>query len=269
LICDDRRLSDLDEQLDIAYRQAINQAVDKAKLQAEQRHWLLEVRDGCSDVDCLLWAYEGRINGVRAYAQLEQTTEAQKQARLRDLLTRSPPTLSKTVQPQNRALCMALLSAFVSDPPEAKLLEPDVRTMDWSHPAFREYNRCHGSAGSFLGLGGPENPRAEAPYRLYRKAWEDKRWAGLQQDVLYVQGLVSRGNGFYMAPNGCKEGKLQGVAPEGSTDVYGLSTNALLRYKGEPLAVEAWWSSRGISIGFYELFFNAGPDHLACLWIRP
>jgi uncharacterized protein YecT (DUF1311 family) len=61
LICGDNELSKLDETLHKAYRQAIDRSVDKAKATKEQRRWLKDVRNTCTEASCLESAYQGRI----------------------------------------------------------------------------------------------------------------------------------------------------------------------------------------------------------------
>jgi uncharacterized protein len=70
-VCADPGLSQLDEALGNEYRAAI--AHGDASLKASQQAWLKEVRNPCTTVDCLLHAYEARIDqlrGVAAFADL-------------------------------------------------------------------------------------------------------------------------------------------------------------------------------------------------------
>ncbi len=59
LICADKELSKLDEDLAAAYADALK-STDPAKLKAEQKAWL-KVRNRCADVVCIQAAYRQRI----------------------------------------------------------------------------------------------------------------------------------------------------------------------------------------------------------------
>lgn len=75
LICKSEQLSELDLQLDEAYRAAKSHS-DSAKakdLTAQQRQWLGNVRNRCKNADCLLKAYVGRLNEFDPLADKELT----------------------------------------------------------------------------------------------------------------------------------------------------------------------------------------------------
>lgn len=61
LICSNEELSAADVALAQAYRSARNASSDKAWLSEQQSTWRKTVRDACSDVQCMLSAYEQRI----------------------------------------------------------------------------------------------------------------------------------------------------------------------------------------------------------------
>lgn len=65
VICSDPTLSDLDEQVELAYR-AVGSGRGAAAIRAGQRRWLREVRDKCADVPCLTEAYSARLNALEA-----------------------------------------------------------------------------------------------------------------------------------------------------------------------------------------------------------
>jgi len=62
-ICADKFVSSLDEQLDAAYREAINLAADPQSIARSQRTWLAE-RDRCADAPCLERLYRERISQI-------------------------------------------------------------------------------------------------------------------------------------------------------------------------------------------------------------
>jgi len=70
-ICENRRLSRLDEQLDYWYGRARERAryFDQTNwLVSQQRAWLRQ-RNQCGfDVRCLRWEYRSRIRALRSYA---------------------------------------------------------------------------------------------------------------------------------------------------------------------------------------------------------
>lgn len=61
LICSSKELSAADVALMQAYRSARAASTDKKWLQDQQNSWRKDVRDACSDVQCMLSAYEQRI----------------------------------------------------------------------------------------------------------------------------------------------------------------------------------------------------------------
>ncbi len=65
MICSDPNLSDLDEQVALAYRAAAS-GRDAAAFRAGQRRWLSEVRDKCADIPCLRDAYSARLDALEA-----------------------------------------------------------------------------------------------------------------------------------------------------------------------------------------------------------
>ncbi|MES2826479.1 MAG: lysozyme inhibitor LprI family protein [Pseudomonadota bacterium] len=66
LICSDAKISALDEQLNAAYKAAIETATDKDAFKAQQRDWLKQKRNVCEDVDCLAKTYQSRITTLSA-----------------------------------------------------------------------------------------------------------------------------------------------------------------------------------------------------------
>jgi len=77
LICTNDALSELDTQLDEAYRNAKSKfSVDKAKaLTITQRQWLVNVRNRCKDANCLLAVYKARLDAIDPMADKDVTCE--------------------------------------------------------------------------------------------------------------------------------------------------------------------------------------------------
>lgn len=65
LICEDRRLSDLDEILNRTYKEVLIVSNSYSELKTDQKRWLAKVRSFCKDADCIFEAYEERISDLR------------------------------------------------------------------------------------------------------------------------------------------------------------------------------------------------------------
>lgn len=63
-ICEDSALSSLDEELATTYAQVLAQAdtASRVQLKTKQRQWITQVRNRCSDTECLSNAYRQRID---------------------------------------------------------------------------------------------------------------------------------------------------------------------------------------------------------------
>lgn len=68
-VCDNKLLSALDDELDVAYSNALKVAVDAEGLRAQQRGWLSNVRNSCQNESCLRRVYMERLNALEAYAK--------------------------------------------------------------------------------------------------------------------------------------------------------------------------------------------------------
>lgn len=75
-ICTTPKLSALDDDLGAAYKLAMGSAVDKDKIKADGRNWIAQVRDKCSDVQCLATAYMDRIDEIRTIARFNLSRDA-------------------------------------------------------------------------------------------------------------------------------------------------------------------------------------------------
>ncbi|SOY63712.1 conserved hypothetical protein [Cupriavidus taiwanensis] len=65
LICGDTELARVDQTLAGIYDQKLNASADKRRLREDQRAWLRNSRNKCSDKACLLRSYDLRINELR------------------------------------------------------------------------------------------------------------------------------------------------------------------------------------------------------------
>lgn len=76
LICTDAELSKLDEQLSIAYREALTKGANKASIKQWQKNWLFLTRDSCADLACLKTVYPSHINELRECSKMASTGTA-------------------------------------------------------------------------------------------------------------------------------------------------------------------------------------------------
>ena len=65
LICSSKEISEADVQLNQAYKTAINNSTNVNELKNSQRTWRKTIRDACSNIDCMLNAYQIRINEIK------------------------------------------------------------------------------------------------------------------------------------------------------------------------------------------------------------
>ncbi len=67
LICGSAKLSELDDALDIAYKEARTNSSQEEfrRLVSDQRQWLKESRNNCGDTACLEQAYLSRVNAIK------------------------------------------------------------------------------------------------------------------------------------------------------------------------------------------------------------
>lgn len=77
-ICSNKMLSDLDDQLAIAYKRALDQSSNQNELRKNQREWLKTTRNVCQSEDCLKKVYEQRILMTFLYNE-KQTPSPEKE----------------------------------------------------------------------------------------------------------------------------------------------------------------------------------------------
>ena len=64
LLCSNPRLAEADRRMALAFRGAIHRGADPDSLMQAQRAWIQDARDVCSEVECMLRAYEERISDL-------------------------------------------------------------------------------------------------------------------------------------------------------------------------------------------------------------
>jgi uncharacterized protein len=68
-ICTNEALGGLDEKLADSYKNAISSSPNPSEITNEQRKWLREVRNICTDSNCLIKAYQVRIKDIHEVSQ--------------------------------------------------------------------------------------------------------------------------------------------------------------------------------------------------------
>ena len=74
-ICGDDKLSQLDEDLSAAYKQARKDG-DKNQIRKEQREWIKKERNKCKSITCLRGSYTNRISELSSYESEEDIINA-------------------------------------------------------------------------------------------------------------------------------------------------------------------------------------------------
>jgi|WetSurMetagenome_2_1015567.scaffolds.fasta_scaffold10503_1 uncharacterized protein len=77
-ICSNQQLSKLDDELDRAYKNTLQVAIDPASLKEEQRAWLTDKRNVCQDVACLTRVYKQRLESLATYSERERIVDSRK-----------------------------------------------------------------------------------------------------------------------------------------------------------------------------------------------
>ncbi len=65
-ICNDSKLSDLDDLLMQSYKKALANSTDPDVIKSQQKEWLKNVRNKCQDSDCIKRVYEERISSLNS-----------------------------------------------------------------------------------------------------------------------------------------------------------------------------------------------------------
>jgi uncharacterized protein YecT (DUF1311 family)/predicted Ser/Thr protein kinase len=68
LVCSDQELAALDQRMADLYQLGLTHVADTNEFFGEQRSWLTEQRDACTDKACLLTAYNARIEDLKRWA---------------------------------------------------------------------------------------------------------------------------------------------------------------------------------------------------------
>ena len=133
LICGDAELSKLDEELNAAYKAAVQDKTKADVVKQAQKQWMKE-RSGCADAACVKGAYEARLQSL---ASVSEKAIVKQKMKPRFTVTEGKGwtvcesyvkflnTLSETLPEEAYPVCHLKLS---SDFPDLK--EPDWETLD-------------------------------------------------------------------------------------------------------------------------------------------
>lgn len=61
MLCSSQRAAAAEQRMALAFRAAFGHTADREALRADQQRWQSSVRDACTEIDCLLKAFEERI----------------------------------------------------------------------------------------------------------------------------------------------------------------------------------------------------------------
>lgn len=150
LICESEALSAMDEKLAEAYQAALKQTATPVALKQRQQSWLKDLRQYCKTVTCLEGSYWARIReledgqGAKVYdtPELKIRREADKAAKVKEILAQHPLRLYEGTKEKNRAFCQGFYDALRTASPKITYIEPVFRTDDPTHPALGEYLAC-------------------------------------------------------------------------------------------------------------------------------
>jgi uncharacterized protein YecT (DUF1311 family) len=153
MICSDKEISKLDEEMDRAYKKALSLVSYKQQMKRQQQEWVKTLRNACEDEPCLQREYRDRIaalNSTLAAAAYKRKPEDPKVERERVIafakkLKWKKPYDWKEGDKQSlekRQFCEALLADLQAGK-DVEFIEPIVRTDDYNDPKLQAHlGRC-------------------------------------------------------------------------------------------------------------------------------
>lgn len=128
LICSDSQISELDSRLGEIYAAARTQSSNSDQIKHEQRDWIKNVRNKCTDIDCFRNAYAARISVLASLAPptlAHSTSEAQTTtASVADAIKPDTPVVQSKVEAEPQATKIAVNVA--AQPPRVVNLPPST-----------------------------------------------------------------------------------------------------------------------------------------------
>lgn len=130
IICDNPEISELDEELSVAYKAALKDNQQADSIKQTQKQWMKD-RNSCKDVDCVKSAYQNRLFALK---QIHPNVVADNSHRQK---TTTPPYELLQEEPYEplSEICgefTAMLNAFGPK-------EPQMRCEQKLHPAFPKF----------------------------------------------------------------------------------------------------------------------------------
>jgi len=153
MICSDKGVSTLDEEMDRAYRKALALVSYKDQMKKQQQEWIKTLRNVCKDETCLQREYRDRIAALKstlAASALKRKPEDLKAERDRIIAVAKKLKWEKPYDWKEndkesltkRQFCEALLADLQAGK-EVEFVEPIVRTDDYNNPKLQAYlGRC-------------------------------------------------------------------------------------------------------------------------------
>ena len=148
LICGDAELSKLDEELNAAYKAAVQDKTKADVVKQAQKQWMKE-RSGCADAACVKGAYEARFSTLTSTDndRVQQDTSAMSEKAKGEMVSkilngREVTLRSVLYTPEDVKFCNGLLDDFKQQR-GIEYIEPKFRTNDYNHPELAKLrNQC-------------------------------------------------------------------------------------------------------------------------------
>ena len=191
MICSDKEVSTLDQEMDRMYKKALALVSYKAQMKKQQQEWIRTLRNACEDEACLLREYRDRIaalNSTLAAAALKRKPEDPKLERERIIAVSKKLKWKKPYDWKEgdeeslakRQFCEQLLADLQAGR-EVEFVEPIVRTDDYNDPRLQAYlGRC---------------PKLK-PYRTV--VYQPRIWEHLEEEKVPEDAREEYGRIFYL-----------------------------------------------------------------------
>lgn len=159
MICGDAQLSELDEKLNNAYRNALKSNPDRNLIASSQKQWLKRLYHFCRSNECLKGAYYARINVLSERQELltnqfllpDNKKEYTKAETTKKLLLLNPMRqYGGKNSHEHIKFCDRLYASLIRKNSKIKYIEPIIRSEDQNDPALGKYLYCdlyNGSMG--------------------------------------------------------------------------------------------------------------------------
>lgn len=303
LICADAGLSKLDEELNAAYKTALQDEKQADSIKQMQKQWMKE-RNGCADAVCVKRAYETRLLSLAVtHTSPDDSVAVKKKAT--SPITSEKPTFTnesdklKFMQgiirqhvfkspdfPPNSKFCEQFLTDFTSGK-KVVAVEPDVITDDENDPRLKKWHGCKDAEQQaenvpvyryLNNLGGP-------PYRYYQIELDGNPKNG-KEDVIYtevIKGEFDFGGKVHPTLSGATGYAwvdLKSCVVKGGAGIGGANAIMPLLPKAYRLSMIVKYRNRNLEVDLYPLgttyrfgtnAFVADLNHRghSCAWYEP